>query len=121
MKIKQRIDDLHEEMRSVMQGKRKSSPWVADPVGSVLTPDAMKLMQVLSAGDIRSVRELAQALDRAEPNVSRSLSRLVEAGLVRLVREGGRTRPELVAQEVSLRLNFATGSYRVEQRAEEAA
>lgn len=57
-----------------------------------------------------SVAEVATAIGRAEPNVSRSLSKLERYGVVSLVRGAGRKKkPEISSRRLSFQVDVVTG------------
>ena len=70
-----------------------------DAVLRALTPENRRLLALIYQQKPRSVHALSELSGMAQPNVSRALSNLKKAGLVRLV--GGRPkRPELVTDTV---------------------
>lgn len=71
---------------------------------TVFTPENCRLLSIIQLQKPCSVSELSDFSGRAQPNVSRALSILVEAGVVRMV--GARPkRPELVANSIEVDLN----------------
>ena len=92
MKTKiQSMQSLKEEMLAVTQGKRKASADAgqvsyesAGAILRLLTPDNRKLLALIDEHKPASVAALAQLAHRAEPNVSRTLNKLVASGFVEL-------------------------------------
>jgi predicted transcriptional regulator len=70
-----------------------------DAVLRVLTPENRRLLALIYQERPRSVRALSELSGMAQPNVSRALSNLSKAGLVKLVGEKPK-RPELVTDIV---------------------
>lgn len=72
---------------------QKSDAWI-----QVLSSANNKnLLGLIAQGDLRSITELAEKAGRAQPNVSRSITALVEAGLIAITSEGRRSVPALTA------------------------
>ncbi|AOO82227.1 MarR family transcriptional regulator [Bosea vaviloviae] len=69
----------------------------------VLTPENRRLLNLIYSEKPSSVGALCKLASRAQPNVSRALAALEEAGLVRMV--GARPkRPELAARFIVIDL-----------------
>jgi predicted transcriptional regulator len=66
-----------------------------ESVREVFTPKRRDIIEVLAAGDISSVRDLADRLDRNPGNVSRELELLVKHNIVGYVEDGAAKRPVL--------------------------
>src|SRR5690242_18451946 len=104
----QSIKALKVEMIAVARGKRKAPadarlPSFDSPeaVMRLLTPENRHLLAMIAARKPASVAELAQLVGRAEPNVSRSLARLVDGGFVRMSPGVGKAKvPEVLIQHV---------------------
>ncbi|MCW3979699.1 MAG: hypothetical protein NWF12_08135 [Candidatus Bathyarchaeota archaeon] len=71
---------------------------------SKLTPRRMELLDQLSRRRVDSINDLASKIGRDVKNVYNDLKALEGLGFVRLVKEGRRTVPELLVQEVTILL-----------------
>jgi len=114
MKTKiQSMQSLKEEMLSVAQGKRKApadagqvSYESAGAILRLLTPDNRKLLALIDEHKPASVAALAQLAHRAEPNVSRTLNKLVASGFVELREGKGKAKmPEVVIRHVTVNID----------------
>ena len=105
MKLRiQSMKELRAEMLSVARGERKApadagrvSFESVEAVMRLLTPENRQLLAVIEKKKPASVADLARLVGRAEPNVSRTLSKLVAAGFVRLKPGVGNTKAPVVA------------------------
>jgi len=74
----------------------------------LLSPQNLRLLSILAKKRPRSVQALADLTGRNQASVSRTLKRLVQAGIVAMMRGNGReVRPELVATRVHLEIDLA--------------
>lgn len=79
----------------------------AEAMVKLLSADNLALLQAIAKGNVSSVRELAQLVNRKESNLSRTLKRLQEAGIVSFEKGAGRMRaPRLIARRVTLDLDL---------------
>lgn len=79
----------------------------AEAMVKLLSAENLALLQVIAKGNVSSVRELAQLVNRRESNLSRTLKRLQEAGIVSFEKSAGRMRaPRLIARRVTLDLDL---------------
>ena len=107
MKLRiQSMKELRAEMLSVARGERKApadagrvSFESVEAVMRLLTPENRQLLAVIEQKKPASVADLARLVGRAEPNVSRTLGKLVAAGFVRLKPGVGKAK----APEVAIR------------------
>lgn len=106
----QSIKNLKAEMLAVAKGKRRA-PVDADrtsfdSVGAVmrlLTPDNRQLLATIDKNKPTSVADLARMVGRAEPNVSRTLTKLVAGGFVRLNPGAGKAKvPEVLIHRLTV-------------------
>ena len=82
----------------------KTSP---EAMVRLLSSENLKLLHLIGTRRPGSVRELATLVKRKESNLSRTLKKLQEAGIVTLEKGPGRTRaPRLVARRVTLDLDL---------------
>lgn len=115
MKMKiQSMQNLKKEMLAVARGERKASADAAQPsfesVGAVirlLTPENRHLLAAIDKNKPQSVADLARLVDRAEPNVSRTLSKLEACGFVRLRQGVGKTKiPEVAIHRLTVDMDI---------------
>ncbi|MEF3365880.1 hypothetical protein V3H18_04960 [Methylocystis sp. 9N] len=79
----------------------------AEAMVKLLSAENLALLQVIGKGNVSSVRELAHMVNRKESNLSRTLKRLQEAGIVSFEKGAGRMRaPRLIARRVTLDLDL---------------
>jgi predicted transcriptional regulator len=82
----------------------KTSP---EAMVKLLSSENLKLLHLIATKRPGSVRELATLVRRKESNLSRTLRKLQEAGIVAFEKARGRTRaPRLVARRVTLDLDL---------------
>jgi predicted transcriptional regulator len=82
----------------------------AEAMVKLLSPENLALLALIRTKRPDSVHALAQLAHRAESNLSRTLKKLQDAGIIELAKGAGKTRiPRLVAQRVTLDLDL-TGS-----------
>ncbi|OIQ94956.1 MarR family protein [mine drainage metagenome] len=104
----QTLQELKAEMLAVARGER---PVPADAGGvsyesagavlRLLTAENRELLAAIDQTHPESVAALAKQLHRAEPNVSRTLSKLEACGLVRLRQGKGKAKiPEVLARRI---------------------
>jgi DNA-binding transcriptional ArsR family regulator len=78
-----------EALRERLLGRRASAPAPsADGFKALATPGNRELLILIALRRPRSISELSEFADRAQPNVSRSLTALIHAGLVEVRSEG---------------------------------
>ena len=82
---------LREEMKAVARGERlapkDAGGTTSDSVGALLrllTPQNRELLAIIRDKKPQSIAELAELTGRAQPNVTRTLGKLVAIGFVRL-------------------------------------
>ena len=114
MKAKiQSIQALKDEMLAVARGQRKApddagqvSYESADAILRLLTPDNRKLLALIDKHKPESVAALAHLAHRAEPNVSRTLNKLVASGFVQLRDGKGKAKmPEVIIRHVTVNID----------------
>ena len=83
--------------------------WITSPkvIAEVLSQENIDLIHAIKKLNPESVSSLAEATGRSQGNVSRTLKRLTELGIVELVREDRRARPVVVADRMQLDVEFA--------------
>jgi predicted transcriptional regulator len=87
----QRLHELEAEMRAVARGEKAAPRDAAAPsfnsVGvlmRLLTPENRRLMATIRDKKPKSIAELAKLTGRAPSNVTRTLNKLKDAGLVKM-------------------------------------
>ena len=122
MKLRiQSMKELRMEMLSVARGERKApadagrvSFESVEAVMRLLTPENRQLLAVIEKKKPASVADLARLVGRAEPNVSRTLGKLVAAGFVRLRPGVGKTKaPELAIRRLTVDIDICRQTDRV--------
>src|SRR5271163_4393119 len=79
-----------------------------EAIVKLLSEENLALLHLIATRQPDSVRELSELARRKESNLSRTLKKLQEAGIVRLEKGPGRTRaPRLVARRVTLDLDLS--------------
>jgi predicted transcriptional regulator len=115
MKMKiQSMQELKKEMFSVARGARKAPADAAqasfqsvEAVIRLLTPENRYLLAAIDKNKPQSVADLARLVDRAEPNVSRTLSKLEACGFVRLLQGVGKTKiPEVAIHRLTVDIDI---------------
>lgn len=122
MKLRiQSMKRLRAEMLSVARGERKApadagrvSFESVEAVMRLLTPENRQLLAVIEKKKPASVADLARLVGRAEPNVSRTLGKLVAAGFVRLKPGVGKTKaPEVAIRRLTVDIDICHQTDRV--------
>jgi len=115
MKMKiQSMQDLKKEMLSVARGERKAPAEAAkisfesvEAVFRLLTPENRRLLATIDKQKPASVAELAKLVQRAEPNVSRTLGKLETFGFVRLRQGAGKAKiPEVAIHRLTVDMDI---------------
>lgn len=122
MKLKiQSMQSLKKEMLGVARGARKAPANSAqasfesvEAVIRLLTPENRSLLATIEQKKPESVAELARLVGRAEPNVSRTLSKLEACGFVRLRQGAGKTKiPEVAIHRLTVDMDICSQVDRV--------
>src|SRR3990172_2085596 len=120
LKIKP-MKELKAEMLSVARGERKAPADAGrisfesiEAVMRLLTPENRQLLAVIEKKKPASVADLARLVGRAEPNVSRTLGKLVAAGFVRLKPGAGKAKvPEVAIRRLTVDIDVCDQTDRV--------
>ena len=115
------MQELKQEMLSVARGERKAradagqaSFESVEAVMRLLSAENRRLLAVIEKKKPASVAELARLVGRAEPNVSRTLSKLVSSGFVRLKPGIGKAKvPEVVIHKLTVDIDVCRRTDRV--------
>ena len=115
MKMKiQSMQNLKKEMLAVARGGRKATADAAqasfesvEAVIRLLTPENRHLLAAIDKNKPKSVADLARMVARAEPNVSRTLSKLEACGFVRLRQGVGKAKiPEVAIHRLTVDMDI---------------
>lgn len=117
----QSMKQLKAEMLAVAKGRRQPPTDAGqmsfdsvDAVMRLLTPDNRQLLAVIENSKPASVADLARLVGRAESNVSRTLSRLVAGGFVRLKPGTGKAKvPEVAIHRLTVDIDVCRFDDRV--------
>lgn len=122
MKLKiQSMQSLKKEMQAVARGERKAPADAAkasfesvEAVMRLLTPENRNLLATIDQKKPESVAVLARLVGRAEPNVSRTLSKLEACGFVRLRQGVGKAKiPEVAIHRLTVDMDICSQVDRV--------
>lgn len=122
MKMKiQSMHSLRKEMLSAARGERKAPADAAqtsfesvEAVIRLLTPENRFLLATIDQEKPVSVADLARLVKRAEPNVSRTLSKLEAFGFVRLKQGAGKSKiPEVAIHRLTVDMDICAQQDRV--------
>ncbi|MEO2065734.1 MAG: hypothetical protein ABGX17_04445 [Desulfurobacteriaceae bacterium] len=72
----------------------------------VFTPQRVEILTLLAKEKVRSINELSKVLNRDTKNIRNDIGVLEASGLIRLRKHLNRKVPELVAQEMTVSINF---------------
>lgn len=106
----QSLRELRDEMKAAVRGQQPAPDGVGhgsfdsvEAVVRLLTAENRSLLATIEQKKPQSIAELANLVGRAEPNVSRTLSKLVATGFVRLKEGAGRAKiPEVAIHRVTV-------------------
>jgi predicted transcriptional regulator len=109
----QSLRSLRNEMIAVAKGERSAPDDAgqsifssAEAVTRLLNPENRHLLDVIDTQHPQSVAQLAELVQRAEPNVSRTLAKLADAGIVELISGEGRAKiPRLRWRELTIKIS----------------
>jgi len=122
MKMKiQSMQSLKEEMLAVARGERKAPADAAqisfesvEGVFRLLTPENRFLLATIDQKKPVSIADLARLVNRAEPNVSRTLGKLEAYGFVRLRQGAGKSKiPEVAIHRLTVDMDICAQQDRV--------
>lgn len=112
--------DLEETARNAEVSPAEVSPAEVSPQAKIspkagtspeamvklLSEDNLALLKLIGTREFTSMRQLAAAAKRKEPNLSVTLRKLADAGIVTLDQDGKALRPRLAASRVTLELDL---------------
>ena len=110
----QSMQSLKKEMQAVARGECKAPADAAKPsfesveaMMRLLTPENRNLLATIDQKKPESIAVLARLVGRAEPNVSRTLSKLEACGFVRLRQGLGKARiPEVTIHRLTVDMDI---------------
>jgi predicted transcriptional regulator len=106
------LRSLRDEMVAVAKGERAPSVdagqsifSTTEAIARLLNQENRRLLNVIDTLHPQSVAQLAELVQRAEPNVSRTLAKLAEAGIVEMINGEGRAKiPRLRLRELTFKI-----------------
>lgn len=108
----QTMSSLERQMRAVARGERKAQADAARPsfnsveaLVRLLTPENRKLLAVIRDRKPRSVAELVEMTGRAQPNLTRTLTKLESAGFIRTKTIGRRRSPSPAIKKIIVEID----------------
>ena len=108
----QSLRDLEGEMRAVARGEKAPPKDAAAPsfdsvavLMRLLTPENRKLMAIIRDRKPKSIAELAKWTGRAPSNLTRTLGKLEDAGLVRMLADKKKKVPVPAVKSLRLRID----------------
>ena len=118
----QSLRELRDEMTAVARGERAAPAQAnatiyesAEALLRLLTPDNRKLLALIAQQRPQSVAALAALSGRAESNLSRTLAKLQNAGIIRMDDGDGRAKvPSVAIHTFRLEIDVFTAEDHVE-------
>jgi predicted transcriptional regulator len=108
----QSLESLREEMRAMARGERPPPPDAGMPTFEsvdvlvrLLTRENRQLLATIRDRKPQSVAELAQMTGRAQPNLTRTLAKLQDAGLITLKTVGRRKAPSATVKKIVIEID----------------
>jgi predicted transcriptional regulator len=108
----QSLRSLREEMKAVARGAQLAPSDAAEPsfnsvdaLVRLLTPENRQLLAIIRDRKPRSVAALAEMSGRAQPNLTRTLSKLEAAGLITMKERGRRKAPSAVVSRIVVEID----------------
>jgi predicted transcriptional regulator len=105
-------DALKEEMKAVARGERKAPADAAHPnfnsieaMTRLLTSENRHLLAVIRDEKPRSIAELADLTGRAAPNLTRTLTKLEAAGLIKMTTVNRRKVPTALVKTLRVKID----------------
>ena len=105
-------DALKEEMKAVAKGKKKAPADAARPsfdsveaLMRLLTKENRRLLAYIRDEKPESIAELAELTGRAAPNLTRTLSKLEAAGLIKMRTVKRRKVPTALVKSLSVKID----------------
>ncbi|MDP2124154.1 MAG: MarR family transcriptional regulator [Parvibaculum sp.] len=109
----QSMKSLEREMRAVARGEKPAPADAAMPsfesaevLIRLLSPENRALLALIRDRKPNSVAELAEMSGRAQPNVTRTLAKMVAAGFVKMKADGRRKAPRLAIRKIKVEIDL---------------
>jgi predicted transcriptional regulator len=102
---------LRDEMRAVAEGTLIPSFEQMPTPSRTSAAEELELLNILASSPSLTVKELAHLAGTSASQTSRTLQRLADRGLVRLVKKGQDVLPVLVSHEV--KVSFKSGTIKI--------
>ncbi len=117
----QSLRSLRDEMKAVARGERPAPKDAAKPsfnsveaLVRLLTPDNRELLATIRKFKPQSITELGEISGRAQSNLTRTLTKLEAAGLIRMEATGSRSKaPRVIATKITVEINPYTNDDRL--------
>jgi predicted transcriptional regulator len=106
-------EEYQQRALSIARGEFKPKP--SDPriyfpslkaAGEILSEKNLELLRVIATRKPGSISELAPMVHRAQPNLTRTLRKMEQYGLIEMVAEGKAVRPVAKAKNVHVEADF---------------
>jgi predicted transcriptional regulator len=108
----QNLRSLREEMKAVARGERPAPVDAAKPsfnsvdaVVRLLTPENRQLLAIIRDRKPQSVAELVEMSGRAQPNLTRTLAKMVSAGFITMTSVGRRKAPSVAMKKIVVEID----------------
>src|SRR3954451_3346226 len=108
----QSLESLRDEMIAVARGERPAPPDAGQPIFNsvtalvqLLTPENRRLLALIRDKKPGSVTELAELTGRAQPNLTRTLSKLEDAGFITMKANGRRKAPTTTIERIVIEID----------------
>lgn len=108
----QNLRSLRDEMKAVARGARPAAADAGKPsfnsveaIVRLLTPDNRRLLALIRDRKPRSVAELVSMTGRAQPNVTRTLAKLVAVGFITMKTIGRRKTPTVAIKRIVVEID----------------
>jgi predicted transcriptional regulator len=108
----QSLRSLREEMTAVARGERAAPADAAAPsfdsveaLARLLTPENRKMLALIRDRRPGSIAELAELTGRAQPNLTRTLTKLEAAGIITMKAVGRRKAPSAVISKIVVEID----------------
>lgn len=106
------LASVERQMRAVARGERSAPTDAAKPsfnsveaLVRLLTPANRRLLALIRDRKPRSVAELVQMTGRAQPNLTRTLTKLEAAGFIRTITVGRRKAPSAAIKKIVVEID----------------
>lgn len=109
----QSLRSLRDEMKAVARGERPAPAGAAKPsfnsidaIVRLLTPENRELLAIIRDRKPQSIAELVEMSGRAQPNLTRTLTKMEAAGFIRMKAVGGRRKaPSVTIKKIVVEID----------------